>query len=59
VVLKDTPVKEFNNITEQDQQAIKRGIRPLLRFKLFQAAQRAVAGIKVMAMIKKGAADGR
>ena len=37
-------VKDLNNIIEQDQQAIKRVIRPLLGVKLFQAAQRAVAG---------------
>jgi hypothetical protein len=52
-------VKDLNNIIEQDQQAIKRVICPLLGVKLFRAAQRAVAGIKVMEMTEKGAADER
>jgi hypothetical protein len=47
-------VKDLNNIIEQNQQAIKRVIRPLLGGKLFRAAQRAVAGIKVMEMTEKG-----
>jgi transposase-like protein len=57
--LKDARSKDLNNIIEQDQQAIKRVIRPLLGVKLFRAAQRAVAGIKVMEMTEKGAADER
>jgi hypothetical protein len=46
--------KGLNNILEQDQQAIKPMIRPMPGFNLFRAAQRTVAGIKGMDIIKKG-----
>ena len=46
--------KYLNNITEQDHRRIKRLTRPMLGFKNFHAAQRTLAGIEVMAMIKKG-----
>jgi putative transposase len=39
---------------EQDHRAIKRVTRPMLGFKAFWAAQRTLAGIEVMHMIKKG-----
>ena len=39
---------------EQDHRRIKRLTRPMLGFKNFYAAQRTLAGIEVMAMIKKG-----
>ncbi|TFG60703.1 MAG: IS6 family transposase [Nitrospirales bacterium] len=42
------------NIIEQDHRRIKRKTRPMLGFKNFHAAQRTLAGIEVMAMIKKG-----
>jgi len=44
----------LNNIIEQDHRRIKRLTRPMLGFKNFYAAQRTLAGIEVMAMIKKG-----
>jgi len=44
----------LNNIIEQDHRRIKRLTRPMLGFKNFHVAQRTLAGIEVMAMIKKG-----
>ncbi len=46
--------KYLNNIIEQDHRRIKRLTRSMLGFKTFDAAQRTLAGIEVMAMIKKG-----
>lgn len=46
--------KYLNNMIEQDHRRIKRVTRPMLGFKNFYAAQRTLAGIEVMAMIKKG-----
>ena len=46
--------KYLNNIIEQDHRRIKRLTRPMLGFKNFHAAQRTLAGIEVIAMIKKG-----
>jgi putative transposase len=45
--------KYLNNIIEQDARRIMRNTRPMLSFKNFHAAQRTLAGIEVMAMIKK------
>ena len=46
--------KYLNNIIEQDHRRIKRLTRQMLGFKNFHAAQKTLAGIEVMAMIKKG-----
>ncbi len=46
--------KYLNNIVEQYDRRIKRVTRPMLGFKNFDAAQRTLAEIEVMAMIKKG-----
>jgi putative transposase len=46
-------VKYLNNIVEQDHHAVKRVTRPMLGFKAFDAAQRTLAGIELMHMIKK------
>jgi transposase-like protein len=46
-------VKYLNNIVEQDHRGIKRITRPMLGFKSFDAAQRTLAGLKRMHMIKK------
>ena len=46
--------KYLNNIIEQDHRRIKRKCRPMLGFKSFQAAQKTLAGIELMNMIKKG-----
>ena len=44
----------LNNIIEQDHRRIIRLTRPMLGFKNFPTAQQRLAGIEVMAMIKKG-----
>jgi putative transposase len=46
--------KYLNNIIEQDHRRIKRIIRPMPGFKNFHCAQSTLAGIEVVAMIKKG-----
>ena len=48
------PCKYLNNMIEQGHRRMKRLTRPMLGFKNFYAAQRTLAGIEVMAMIKKG-----
>ena len=47
-------VKDLNNIVEQDHQAIKRKMRPMLGFKSFWSASVTLAGIELMHMIRKG-----
>ena len=46
--------KYLNNIIEQDHRRIKRLTRPMLGFKNFNSAQSTLAGIELVAMIKKG-----
>lgn len=46
--------KYLNNIIEQDHRNIKRITRPMLGFKNFHSAQKTLAGIELMKMIKKG-----
>ena len=46
--------KYLNNIIEQDNRRIKRLTRPMLGFKNFNSAQSTLAGIELVAMIKKG-----
>ena len=46
-------MKYLNNIVEQDHRGVKRGPRPMLGFKSFEAAQETLAGIALMHMIKK------
>jgi putative transposase len=46
--------KYLNNIIEQDHRRIKRLTRPMMEFKNFHAAECTLAGIEVMAMLKKG-----
>ena len=46
--------KYLNNIVEQDHRNIKRITRPMLEFKNFHCAQKTLAGIELMKMIKKG-----
>ena len=45
--------KYLNNIIEQDHRFIKKITRPMLGFKNFHAAQRTLAGIELMRMLKK------
>lgn len=47
-------VKYLHNIVEQDHRAVKRLTRPTLGFNACWTAQRTLAGIEVMHMIKKG-----
>jgi putative transposase len=49
--------KYLNNVVEQDHRAIKRVVRPMLRFKSFRCARVLIAGIELMHMIKKGQLD--
>jgi putative transposase len=46
-------VKYLNNVIEQDHRAVKRVTRLMLGFKAFDAAQRTLAGVELMHMIKK------
>jgi transposase-like protein len=46
--------KYLNHIIEQEHRRTKRLTRPMLGFKNFHAAQRTLAGMEVMAMIRKG-----
>ena len=47
-------VRDLNNVVEQDHRAVKRVVRPMLGFKSMETAQRTLAGIEVMHMLKKG-----
>ena len=44
----------LNNRIEQDHRRIKRRTRPMLGFKRFATARRALAGVEAMAMLAKG-----
>ena len=46
--------KYLNNIVEQDHWAVKRIINPMQGFKSFWSAQKLIAGIETMHMVKKG-----
>src|SRR5450830_301640 len=46
--------KYLNNIVEQDHRAVKRITDPMLGFKSFWSAQKLIAGIETMHMVKKG-----
>ncbi|WP_338109440.1 DDE-type integrase/transposase/recombinase [Pseudomaricurvus alkylphenolicus] len=46
--------KFLNNRVEQEHRFIKRMIRPMLGFKNFFSAQRTLAGIELVRMLKKG-----
>src|ERR1700744_982711 len=46
--------KYLNNVVEQDHQAIKRIVRPMLGLKSFRCARILLAGIETMHMIRKG-----
>ncbi len=48
----------LNNRIEQDHRRIKRRTRPMLGFKRFATARRALAGIEAMAMLAKGQVRG-
>jgi transposase, IS6 family len=44
----------LNNRVERDHRRIKRRVRPMLGFKGFRTARRALAGVEAMAMLAKG-----
>ena len=46
--------KYSNNIVEQDHRAVKRITDPMLGFKSFWSAQKLIAGIETMHIIRKG-----
>jgi putative transposase len=46
--------KYLNNIIEQDHRNVKRITRNMLGFKHFDSAQSTLAGIELVAMLKKG-----
>jgi IS6 family transposase len=46
--------KYLNNIIEQDHRFIKKIIKPMLGFKSFKTAEKTIAGIEVMHMLRKG-----
>jgi transposase-like protein len=46
-------IKYLNNMVEEDHRAVKRVTRSMLGFKAFEAAQRTLAGIELMQMIRK------
>jgi putative transposase len=46
-------VRYLNNLVEQDHRSMKRVTRPMLGFKSFEAAQRTLAGIELMHMLRK------
>jgi putative transposase len=52
--IKLRPCKYLNNIVEQDHRNIKRRISIYTGFKEFESAQRTLAGIEVVNIIKKG-----
>lgn len=46
--------KYLNNLVEQDHRAVKRITGPMLGFKSFCSAQKLIAGIETMHMVRKG-----
>jgi putative transposase len=46
--------KYLNNIVEQDHRLIKRITKPILGFMNFYCAQRTLAGIELIRMLRKG-----
>jgi putative transposase len=49
----------LNNVVGQDHRAVKRVTRPMLGFKPVETAQRTLAGIELMHMLRKGQWTGR
>jgi len=52
--IKTRQCKYLNNIVEQDHRRVKRITRSMLGFKSFHSAQSTLAGIELVAMLKKG-----
>jgi transposase-like protein len=51
-------VKYLNNLIEQDHRFIKRRTRPGLGFFSFETAQRTLAGLETLHMVRKGQVKG-
>ena len=51
-------VRYLSNVVEQDHQAVKRVVRPMLGFKTHDTAQRTIAGIELIHMLRKGQMEG-
>ncbi|KEZ91965.1 hypothetical protein IL45_14805 [Nonlabens ulvanivorans] len=51
--MKGSAQKYLNNIVEQDHRSIKRRIKITTGFKEFESAQRTLAGIEIINMIRK------
>ena len=47
-------VRYLKNVVEQDHRAVERIVRPILGFKFVEAAQRTLAGVELMHMLRKG-----
>ena len=47
----------LNNLVEQDHQGIKRRVKPMLGFQSFKTARRALKGVELCHMIRKGQYD--
>lgn len=47
-------IKYLNNIIEQDHRVIKRKVKPMLGFDSFRTTEKAICGIEIMNMIRKG-----
>ncbi|WP_371263582.1 DDE-type integrase/transposase/recombinase [Paenibacillus sp. 1_12] len=57
---KETVIRQtnyLNNIVEQDHRFIKKITNPMLGFKSFRTADKALKGIEAMHMVRKGQAE--
>jgi IS6 family transposase len=50
--------KYLNNLIEQDHRNVKRNLKPMMGFQLFNSARRTLHGIEAMAMLRKGQVKG-
>ncbi|MFK0569888.1 IS6 family transposase [Endozoicomonas sp.] len=50
-------IKYLNNLVEQDHRGVKRRTRPMLGFQSFKTARRALKGVELCHMIRKGQYD--
>ncbi len=52
-----TTENQRGEIVEQDHRRVRQRTRPMLGFKTFMSAAKTIAGIEIVAMIKKGQLD--
>ena len=50
-------IKYLNDLVEQDHRGIKRRVKPMLGFQSFKTARRALKGVELCHMIRKGQYD--